>query len=176
MNESIIYGERYPARVAATFENREQANRAAERLLMDTDLARQQIRVIDPTEPSIGHKIEPEKRVIWRTLARSHLMFGLLGLVSGLGVVAGLRVAEVAILLSQPMIVTVSLGLFGLLLGLLAGGLVTLQPDRSRIYLLSSDAARARDWVVIALATGSTQRKRARDVLSQHANHVVQSA
>jgi hypothetical protein len=74
------------------------------------------------------------------------------------------------------MMVTVSLGAFGLLFGLLAGGLVTLRPDHGRVYLMASDAARARDWVVVALATGKAQRKHARDVLSQHSNDVVQSA
>jgi hypothetical protein len=176
MNESILHGEHYPARVAAVFDSGEEANRAAEHLVRDTDLARQQVRVIDPTEPSIGQKVEPEKRGIWRTLVRSHLALGLVGLTIGLAVAAGLRIAGLPIVASQPMMVTVSLGAFGLLFGLLAGGLVTLRPDHGRVYLMASDAARARDWVVVALATGKAQRKHARDVLSQHSNDVVQSA
>jgi len=176
MNESIVHGERYPARVAATFDNREQAQRAAEQLVTDTDLARQQVRLIDPTEPSIGHKVEPEKQGIWRTLVRSHLALGLLGLLAGLGIAAGLRIAAIPLVMTQPIVVAVSLGALGLILGLLAGGLLTLRPDHSRVYLLAKDAVRARDWVVVALATGSSQRKRARDVLSRHANDVVQSA
>jgi hypothetical protein len=176
MNESIVHGEHYPARVAAVFDSGEEANRAAEHLVRDTDLARQQVRVIDPTEPSIGHKVEPEKRGIWRTLVRSHLALGLAGLMIGLAVAAVLRIAAFPIVASQPMMVTVSLGVFGLVLGLLAGGLVTLRPDHSRVYLMASDAARARDWVVVALATGTAQRKHARDVLSQYSDDVVQSA
>jgi hypothetical protein len=74
------------------------------------------------------------------------------------------------------MMVVVSLAVFGLVVGLLAGGLVTLRPDHSRIYVMVRDAARERVWVVVALATGKSQRKHAREVLSQHADHVVQSA
>jgi hypothetical protein len=63
-----------------------------------------------------------------------------------------------------------------LVLGLLAGGLVTLRPDHSRIYMMTRDAARAKNWVVVALAAGRAQGRHARDVLSQHADHVVRSA
>jgi hypothetical protein len=176
MNESTVRGAHYPARVAAVFENGDQANRAAEHLVRDTDLARQQVRVIDPTEPTIGHKIEPGKKAVWRTLVRSHLTFGVLGLTVGLGIAAGVRMAEAPIVTSQPMMATVSLGVFGLLLGLLAGGLVTSRSHHSRVYRMAVDAARARDWVVVALATGTAQRKRARDVLSQYSHDVAQSA
>jgi small-conductance mechanosensitive channel len=176
MNDSIIHGERYPARVAATFDSRDEARRAAEHLLSETELSSDQVRLIDPSDASVAQTIEPEKRGIWRTLVRSHLVLGFVGLTVGLVVAAGLLIADMAFVNAQPMMVIVSLAVFGLVLGLLAGGLATLRPDHSRIYMMTRDAARASDWVVVALAAGSDQRKHAREVLSRHADHVVQSA
>lgn len=111
-----------------------------------------------------------------RTLVRSPLTLGVAGLLIGLAVAAGLRVADSAIAASAPVMTVVSLGVVGLLLGLPLGGLVTARPDHSRVYLMASDAARARDRVVVALATVAAHRRHARDVLSRHSDEGIQSA
>jgi hypothetical protein len=175
MTEAKIHAERYPARVAARFGNPDRARRAAERLLHDTDLTPRQVRLIDPTAPDVESAIEPENQGIWRTLVRSHVSLGLLGLLAGLVISGSLLLIGFPFAVSQAIMVAVSLGVFGLVIGLLVGGLVTLRPDHSRIYLLATDAARARQWVVIALAAGRAQRDHAHEVLSREADQLAQT-
>lgn len=171
--KEFLLGERYPSRVAATFDNADSARRAADSLLHEADLSVEQVRVIDPQDPLIGHKLEPESRGVGRTLVRSHLFLGLLGLVTGLAVVASLLASGLAFAVSQPVMTGVSLGAFGAILGLLAGGVISVRPDHRRLNLMARDATRKGSWMVVALTARRSQRERARGVLARRSDEVM---
>lgn len=173
MSNNPILAERYPARVAAAFEDAGAARRAAEELLYETGLTRDQVRIVDPHDPSVASKIETENQGIWQTVMRTHLLFGGLGLFAGLAVAATSLSAGLAFVLSQPVMVIVTSAVFGAVAGLLIGGLVSTRPDHVRLYRLACEAARAKNWLVVALASDRAERDRARETLARRTSELA---
>jgi len=175
MSNNTFPGERYPSRVAAAFDDASTAQRAAKELRQETGLSEEQVRIVDPYDPSVASKIEPENRGIGRTVVRTHLLFGGLGLFAGLAIAATMLGGGPASSLSQPVMVIVTLAVFGAVAGLLVGGLISVRPDHARLYVLAREAARGGDWLVIALASDRAQRDRARNILARRTSELAQS-
>lgn len=79
------FAEKSLTLVAAAFDRRGQAERAAAALRSSPGLAGT-VRLVAPCEGSLGRKFEAEQDGIWRTALRSHLLLGVLGLALGLSV------------------------------------------------------------------------------------------
>ncbi len=169
---TYAWSNRSPARVAALFGDAESAYKAVSRLMTETDLSNEQVLVVDPQDPLVKNSSEPDTRGVGRILLRSHLTLALLGLLIGLASALVLTSAGVLINDARPMMISVTFGAFGAILGLLVAGLMTARPDHRRLNIASIKGVRVGHWMVVALAADREQRERARSVLARRADVV----
>jgi hypothetical protein len=121
------FGERSLTLVAADFEDRTSAERAAETLKRDPELDGE-VAVIRPGDPLTSRKLEPEQRGIWWTLVRSHIVFGIAGAAAG-AAIALMLIGTWAAAADSPGFVTLFVTVMGAFFGMMIAGLVTLRPD-----------------------------------------------
>ncbi len=146
------FGEHSLTLVAATFHDGHSAARAA-RAVGERSRRKLGIFIITPRDPQLGRKLEPESHGIWRTLLRSHLRLGAAGGVIGLLAAALLLMTGWPAAVASPSAVLALGGLYGGLAGMLAAGLLTLRPDRSRVIAEVREASEQGRWAVVAHPT-----------------------
>lgn len=128
-DQNILIGEEFPHKVSAQYNSQESADRAVEILVNKAHIPRFQIRVVQPYDPNMSSKIEPESKGIARTLAKSHTVLGIGGLLFGLVLAAVLVMIGPEMTRSSPMFTFIALGFLFTFLGLLLAGAVSLRPD-----------------------------------------------
>lgn len=168
-----VFGEQSFSKVAALYADELSARAAAARVRDAFGLAETQVRVVTPDEPHPGHKIEPESRGILRTLIKAHITFGLLGLLAGLVLFAVLWGVGLEAVRSSPWFAGVSLAMFGIMFGLLAGGLVTLRPDHDKLIVTVMEAIAEGRYAVVAHPVDRVQREKISTLLAQTSGEVV---
>jgi len=173
MNKLSLFGERSLTLVAATFPNRAAAVDAATTL--QAELPQTGVDLIHPHDVNLARKLEPESQGIWRTASRSHLMLGLAGLVLGAVVAATLVGAGWSAAVQSPMLATLFLSNLGLFAGLMLAGLLTLRPDRSRVFTSIRERSVSGDWAVVAHPTSPSQSERAMASLRKAGGMAVRS-
>lgn len=170
---SAFFGEKYLTKVAAVFDDGEQARAAAERVVRESGIASEQVRVLRPDDPAMARKLEPETRGIARTLARSHLTLGVAGLLVGLGAALVLIALDFILFTWNPLYTVIAFGFFGAIAGLLLGGLVSLRPDHDRLIAWVRASARDGQWFVLVHARDHQEERRAREALQALSGKVV---
>ncbi|HEY9107630.1 MAG TPA: hypothetical protein VIN58_13205 [Roseateles sp.] len=169
-----LFGERSLTLVAATFHDGHSASRAVDALRQR--LTRKLgIFLITPRDRRLGRKMEPESHGISRTLLRSHVWLGLAG--AGLGLVAAAAglVAGWPAALASPRVMLAFGTVYGGLIGLLAGGLLTLRPDRARVINQVREASERGRWSVVSHPTSRRDAKLARELLARGGGQVLRS-
>ncbi|MEO8298680.1 MAG: hypothetical protein ABI574_12835 [Burkholderiales bacterium] len=143
------FGERSLTVVAASFADRQAAELAARTLTQDNPALEGEVTVIPPGDPLLDRKLEPEQAGIWRTLVRSHLVFGvaggLVGMVAGLIAIVAWPAAALA-----PVYTILFTGAFGAFFGLIGAGLLTLRPDHGYVIRKVQEFSAHGRWAVIA--------------------------
>lgn len=167
-----IIGERYPHKVGAVFRTERSARRAMENLILDMQLDRRQIRLIRPGDVGPERKVEPETVGVRETLWRSHLFFGMIGLLVGLGVGAALLASGLAMVRSAPILTLVVLAFFGVSAGLITAGVLTLRPDHDRLVDRAVQAANAGEWMLLVHTAERYEADAAREKLEDTAVEV----
>jgi len=173
MNALSLFGERSLTLVAATFSTRAEAVDAATTL--QSELPQAGVALIHPHDVNLARKLEPESQGIWRTAGRSHLVLGLAGLVFGAVVAATLVSSGWPAAVQSPMLATLFLSNLGLFAGLMVAGLLTLRPDRSRVFTLIRERIVSGHWAVVAHPTSASQSERALASLQKAGGVAVRS-
>ena len=173
MAHSLLFGERSLTTVAALFGQAQEARAAADHVVQDARLPTEQVKVLGPGDPAMEEKLEPEEPGIVRTVIKAHIVLGIVGLVLGLLIAWLLIVAEVDFAVSSPYYVYVVLGVFGLLGGLMSGGLVSIRPDRTLLDVKVEEAVHEGHWAVVVHPMDRGQEERALDVLEHSGGDVV---
>lgn len=173
MPNPLIFGEKSTTLVAADFRSSESAENAAEHVRHE--LTRGTVNVVPPNDPDLARKMEPEQAGIWRTMIRSHLVFGVAGLLLGLGVAAALLASGAAAAVASPTMTLIFLGMFGAFVGMLVGGLVTLRPDHARVITQVREATRHGRWAVVAHPRSEQEAQAASRVLTGAGGDVIRS-
>ncbi|MGC1953418.1 MAG: hypothetical protein WA970_12805 [Gammaproteobacteria bacterium] len=168
-----ILGEEFPSKVAAEFACGDEARRAAEQLLKRTGISARQVRVIEPRDPAMERKLEPESAGIAKTLVRAHSILGVAGLLVGLVVASLLVLFAIQPFSSNPFYTLGVAGFFGGIAGLLLGGLVSLRPDHDNLITWVEDASRGGRWFVLVHAHDHRQEFRAKKALEAMSDKVV---
>jgi hypothetical protein len=168
-----ILGEEFPSKLAAEFASGDEARRAAEQLIKRTGISARQIRVIEPRDPVMERKLEPESSGITRTLVRTHSIFGVAGLLVGIVVVSILVHLAVQPFSSSPYYSIGVAGFIGAVTGLLLGGLVSLRPDHDKLITWVEDASRGGRWFVLVHARGHEQELMIKKTLEGISDKVV---
>jgi len=148
-HDGAVLGENYSHKISAEFDSQVAAERGVESLeSLGIPLA--QIRIIQPNDPGMAQKVEPETQGIARSMVKAHVRFGLIGLVVGLAVAGLLVTVGPALTRSSPLMTFIALGFLFPVLALLLAGAVSLRPDHDLVIekaRMTKDDGR---WTVVA--------------------------
>lgn len=158
---SPITGELSNSKVAAVFPRESIARRAAEAVTAALTLEPAQVQVITPSERHPGRKLEPESRGIWRTIVVAHVRLGIAGAVVGVLAFAVLYAIGLPFIVNSPVAAALALLFFGLVAGLMLGGLVSLRPDHDRYVEATREAMEEGNTTVVVHAFSMEQREEA---------------
>lgn len=151
----LIFGEKSLTKVAAVFATRNDAESAAVQARQAASLDEPQVYVVgppdgaNPASPAFSRKLEPEQGGIWHTLIRAHVFGGVVGIVLGVLVYLAFFSADSAAVKSLPGMSLFAMAFFGMLIGLLVGGLLTARPDHSRVISTVRRAIADGRWAVV---------------------------
>lgn len=167
--------EQHPAKVAAVFNSETEANRAQEELINSGQFASQVINIIRPEDPSLSEKIEPESHGIAKTIVKSHGVLGIVGLFAGMILASILVAAGPTYTQDSPLPTYLALSFFGLLLGLMVAGAVTLRPDHDPLINQTVEASHKNKWTVIVQTDDHEQNHLAKRILQNNAVSVSET-
>lgn len=171
-----IIGEARSGIVSGVFRCESDARGAAYCLINDGDFERDNINIVAPNDSLFAEKMEPGKDTIARTLVRTHLIFGLLGLLFGLILSALLALFGPPLTQSSPMFTTIALALIGLFLGLIFAGVVSVRPDHDPLIETTQHAIRSGCWAVVVHTLDRDEMYRAKIVMSGSAESLSETS
>ncbi len=175
MNRSNLLTEENPHLVSGEFEYRRDASAVVERLLTVTGLRRAQVELLEPGTHQVARKVEPKSRAIGRTLVRTHVLLGILGLVVGLVAATALVMGGPEMTRSSPLMTFIFVPTLTMFMGLLMAGLVALRPDHGPVIKATRDAVNEGLWTVVARCADQRQADHADRVLSATARATTRS-
>lgn len=167
--QSVLSGEAFSHKVSAEYENEQAAKKAVDSLVKESGIPLQQIRVVQPHDPAMARKIEPEASGIGWTLVKSHAVLGCVGLVLGLCVATILVYLGPPITRSSPVLTFIAFGIVLPLVGMLIAGAISLRPDHDLLVDKTRAATDAGHWTVIAHCSDSNEQRRAKAAVDQAA-------
>jgi hypothetical protein len=173
MATSALHDEKFPSMVAAAFATAEQARDAADQLVRETGIGGGQVSIVEPDDPGIDRKLEPETGGIRGTLIKSHLTLGFTGLIVGMLIGLVLVLTGYPVFISNPWYTFGILAGFGAIGGLLLGGLISLRPDHYPLLAWVKDTAPKGRWFVLVHARDHGEESRARDLLKGRSDKVM---
>jgi hypothetical protein len=147
------FGEHSLTVVAASFADRESAEKAASNLRLASPATHGEVgsvTVVPPGDPAMDRTLEPEDHGIWRTLLRSHLLFGIAGAAAGAAVAAMAVALQWPAATLSPMYTTLFAVMLGGFFGMLVAGLLTLRPDHGTVIRKVHEFSRRGRWSVVA--------------------------
>lgn len=173
MSTIQMTGERSNTLVAAVFDSAGRAKRIADDLRKR--LEPWQVSVVEPRDPNLSRKVEPEQRGIFQTLKGAHTILGVGGV--ALGLVAGfaLYFSGAPAFVSTPVMTVGACALFGAFAGLLLGGLFGMRPDHDVVTAKVADAAEGDQWTVVTHPTSEAQADSIRSALKDAGGEVTRS-
>lgn len=165
----VLLGENFPHKVSAQYDSQQAADQAVQYLVDNAKLPREQIRIVHPHDLNMALKLEPEVKGIARTLAKSHAVLGLGGLVLGLLLAALLVTIGPVMTRSSPMFTFIALGFLFCFLGLILAGVISLRPDHDPLIEKTRTATDTGHWTVIAHCTSLEQQTQVKDSIDYSA-------
>lgn len=175
MATTAVFGEKSLSKVGAVFTEAGDARHAADELVAHYGLRAEQVRVVEPNDPGVSRKLEPESGGIAKTLVRSHVLLGLSGVVVGLILAAALVLSGIAATASSPFYTFVVFAFFGGIFGMLLGGLISLRPDHDPLITRVETASRKGRWSVIVHARNHEEERRAKEALEKMSDRVTET-
>ncbi|HKM36209.1 MAG TPA: hypothetical protein VJY83_01050 [Thiopseudomonas sp.] len=166
---NVLMGEDFPHKVSMQYNSQESAEQAVQRLVDNAGLPRHQLRIVHPHDPDMARKIQPETKGIEKTLAKSHTVLGIGGLVLGLVVAAILVAMGPEMTRASPMFTFIALGFLFTFLGLILAGAISLRPDHDPLIEKTRTATDTGHWTVIAHCTDPEQQTRVTDSIDHSA-------
>lgn len=162
-----VIEEKKPGKVGAVFESEAAAKNAVKSLVSEGAINLQNIELVEPRDGSFEHKVEPEDKGIARTLLKSHLVLGAVGLLAGLLASTLLVTVGPQLTRANPAFTFIPLTLICVFLGLLLAGLVSLRPDHDRLINKSRNAAKSGRWSVVVHTANTEEKQRAKNVMKK---------
>lgn len=174
MDLSVVQ-EKRPSRVVAFFNSKREVNNAAHILLEDHLFEPGCVNVVPPNDTNFGNKLEPETQGIKKTLWKSHLIIGILGLAIGLVLSAVLSVAGPVATQSSPMMTFFSVTMVCLFLSLIIAGIIALRPDHDPVINNVREATNSGLWTLIVHTRNWRNNQKAIAILRRFSNSILQS-
>lgn len=170
---SVISEEVSNSKVAAIFPSETEAREEAIRLRAELGLGEAQVQVLTPHDRTVGRKLEPESRGIFRTMLWAHAKLGVLGAIVGVLAFVGLWLAKVQLIVDAAPAAFGAFLFFGAIAGLMLGGLVTLRPDHDPYIVKVEEALRKGHSAVVVHAFSHEQRTQALHALEATGRETV---
>ena len=175
-----LFGEQSITKVAGLYKSRIAARQDAEELIGNSKFDGWQVSVLGPAQGAAGieavdERILPDEAGMVQTLVRAHVTMGLLGGLSGALFAAVLLAAGNVAIRSSPGMGVGACLFVGAIFGLLAGGLLALRPDQSRLISLVKATLRQGNWAVVAHPVDERQAVQAVASLHGRSFRVVRS-
>lgn len=170
-----VIDEKHPAKVAGIFKTEDDARTARKALMDKGKFASKVINVVKPEDPNLSKKIEPESHGIAKTILKSHGVLGIVGLFAGFILASILVAAGPTFAQSSPLPTYLALGFFGLLLGLMVAGAITLRPDHDPLINETIEASHQQQWTVIVQTDDRDAVHKAKEILETYAVSVKET-
>lgn len=170
-----LTGESSNHKMAVVFETRDSAEKARNALAEETGLEASQMNVLDPDSEAANRSLLPESRGIWRTLVRSHVGLGLAGAVAGVALFLALNLADVPFVAGNPWAALLLAVHVLTMLGLMAGGLLTLRPDQVPYIRVAREALSDGRAVLVIHARSADELDTPRALLEQNAFEAIRA-
>lgn len=154
---TLFFRESSLSKVAAVFDSGMQARAAVAQLLRLPHFKRGQVQMIGPFDEDWGRKVEPEEVGTWRTAIQSHLSCGVIGFAVGALTFIGLLWSDATAVTASPLPGFMVLAAFGTMLGLMAGGLLTMRPDHDAVIQPVREAKDHGRWSVVVHPSSNSQ-------------------
>lgn len=172
---SSLSGEESTSKVAVIVAGEAIARNLAGALQRDLGLAERQVVVVTPNTKRVGRALEPEARGIFHTILIAHYKLGIVGLLMGLLVFSMLYGLGVEAVTRSPGLAIAVIGSFGIVFGLMAGGLVALRPDHDPYVQGVIAALEAGQSAVVVHPLDDAERERAAEWLSRFGQDVIKT-
>lgn len=173
MIKSALSAEEQPTRIGAVYHSEQEASNAAHELKIEPGLPADHVAVVEPEDPALGIKLEPEGERIWYTAVRAHIASGIAGLLAGLLVASVLVIANVQAAEVNPVYTIGILMVIGGLVGMMFGGMFTLRPDHDLIIQRARNASEQGHWFVLVHVRSDQQKQIAENYFEQQGKQPV---
>lgn len=170
---SPLTGEVSNSKVAAIFADEATARAVAASVQGTLQLTDAQVQVISPSDDRPGRKLEPESDGIFRTIIRTHVILGVLGAVAGAAAFGVLWAMAVPMIVNSAALAATVIVVFGVVTGLMLGGLVSLRPDHDRYIAKVFEAIDEGRSAVVVHAFSREQNSQAESLLKAASGEVV---
>ncbi|MBO1518589.1 hypothetical protein [Oceanisphaera pacifica] len=164
--QDVLIGEQFPHKVSATYNRQSDAEQAVKSLVDNTNIPREQIKLVHPKDPQIARKLEPEVEGVRRTFVKSHLVFGGIGFIVGIIVATLLITIGPAITRSSPVFTYIAILFLFTLIPLLAAGLISFRPDQDPLINKTREAAQSAQWTLVAHCADQEQQEQATRIIT----------
>lgn len=170
-----VIDEQHPAKVAGIFKTESDAHAARKALMDKGKFASTVINIVKPEDPNLSKKIEPESHGIAKTILKSHGILGIVGLFAGFILASILVAAGPTFTQDSPLPTYLALSFFGLLIGLMVAGAVTLRPDHDPLINQTIEASHHQQWTVIVQIDDRDAVQKAKEILETNAVSVKET-
>lgn len=163
------------SKVAAVFENEQQALDAQRILLNSGYFNQQNIEIVRPKDKHVSEKMEPEPKAIAKFITRSHFMFGGLGLLLGLIIATTLVISGPEMTRSSPLQTYLAFTIMGTFFGLLIAGFLSLRPDHDPLINQTISATQHNQWSLIIQTEDHDKLNKAYEIMEPIAVSVTET-
>ena len=101
MTANVLSGEQSNTKIVAVFKTKSAAEECAQKI-QEKGLDPNQFDIVAPNEEDYSDKLEPEDQGVKRTAIKSHVLFGVLGLIFGAVLWGVLYYLDIPIIKSEP--------------------------------------------------------------------------
>lgn len=173
--EASITEEKNPSRISAIFNNEAEAKKAQTLLIDSGGFADNKINIIRPHDDDISKKLEPETGGVKRTIYKSHVVLGIVGIIVGLVLAAVVQLIGPDFMSGRtPTIYAIFAMIFGML-GLMLAGLISLRPDHDPVTTHVVEAVQEGKWALILQTHNKDEADRAAVLLKPVAHTIHES-
>lgn len=172
-NSNALTAEASGQKVAAIFSTETRAREVAAQLRTELGLGDPQVRVVTPNDHRPGRKLEPESQGIFRTMILAHARLGALGAVAGAVLFGVFWFAGAGMVVNAAAPAAFAMIVIGGLVGLMAGGLVTLRPDHDVVINRVFEAIGEGQCAVVVHAQSTEQVEAVQEKLKAAGGEVV---
>lgn len=148
MTTNVLSGEQSNTKIVAVFKTKNAAEECAQKI-QEKGLDPNQFDIVAPNEEDYSDKLEPEDQGVKRTAIKSHVVFGVLGLIFGAVLWGVLYYLDVTLLKSAPIVSIIAFLFVAASGGLMLGGFITMRVDHQVVIQEVDTAIHEGHWALI---------------------------